>query len=341
MPRNIMKRNSDMKSERGGLKRSRQSEEPSLRLLIPSKVAGSIIGKGGKNISRIRSDFNATVQVPDCSGPERVVSITADQETSLNILGEIIPCLDEFFSSSKNEVDVRLLVHQSLAGCVIGKGGAKVKELREKTSAKIKIFGNCCPQSTDRVVSVVGSPEVALNGVREILALLKDTPQKGYSELYDPSNFDEEFAEDYGGFGSGRISGGRPIWEGGAPGRFPPPPPPPPSVPFRRGDLPDQTQVTIPKDLAGAIIGKGGSRIRKVRSDSGAEITIDEPLPGSNDRIITIKGNPDQIQLAQYLLQQAVRESRGSTKPLSKEIFTSGFLGPLFSRLAQLHGIMS
>lgn len=78
----------------------------------------------------------------------------------------------------------------------------------------------------------------------------------GYSELYDPSNFDEEFAEDYGGFGSGRISGGRPIWEGGAPGRFPPPPPPPPSVPFRRGDMPDQTQVTIPKDLAGAIIGK-------------------------------------------------------------------------------------
>ena len=58
-----MKRNSDMNSGRGGLKRSRQSEEPSLRLLIPSKVAGSIIGKGGKNISRIRSDFNATVQV--------------------------------------------------------------------------------------------------------------------------------------------------------------------------------------------------------------------------------------------------------------------------------------
>lgn len=58
------------------------------------------------------------------------------------------------------------------------------------------------------------------------------------------------------------------------------------------------------RQLAGAIIGKGGARIRKIRSDSGAGITIDEPLPGSNDRIITITGLPSQIQMAQYLLQQ-------------------------------------
>ncbi len=56
--------------------------------------------------------------------------------------------------------------------------------------------------------------------------------------------------------------------------------------------------------LAGAIIGKGGTRIRKVRIESGAEITIDEPLAGSTDRIITITGLSNQIQMAQYLLQQ-------------------------------------
>ena len=70
----------------------------------------------------------------------------------------------------------------------------------------------------------------------------------------------------------------------------------------------DSTQVTIPKDMAGAIIGPGGSRIRKIRSDSKANITIDEPLPGSNERIITIAGSQRQIQTAQFLLQQSVRE---------------------------------
>ena len=55
--------------------------------------------------------------------------------------------------------------------------------------------------------------------------------------------------------------------------------------------------------LAGAIIGKGGSRIRQIRQESGAGITIDEPMAGSQDRIITITGTQDQIQNAQYLLQ--------------------------------------
>jgi len=47
--------------------------------------------------------------------------------------------------------------------------------------------------------------------------------------------------------------------------------------------------------LAGAIIGKGGGRIRRIRNESSAYITIDEPLPNSNDRIITISGTPKQM----------------------------------------------
>jgi hypothetical protein len=56
--------------------------------------------------------------------------------------------------------------------------------------------------------------------------------------------------------------------------------------------------------LAGAIIGKAGARIRRIRQDSGAGITIGEPTEGSDERIITINGTDSQIQMAQYLLQQ-------------------------------------
>ena len=90
------------------------------------------------------------------------------------------------------------------------------------------------------------------------------------------------------------------------------------------------SQVTIPNELAGAIIGPGGQRIRKIRLESKASlvvvfrnlinwtflhclllkasITIDEPASGSNERVISIVGSPKQIQTAQYLLQQSVRE---------------------------------
>ncbi len=57
------------------------------------------------------------------------------------------------------------------------------------------------------------------------------------------------------------------------------------------------------RQLAGSIIGKGGQRIKQIRHECGASIKIDEPLEGSEDRIITITGTQDQIQNAQYLLQ--------------------------------------
>ena len=61
--------------------------------------------------------------------------------------------------------------------------------------------------------------------------------------------------------------------------------------------------MTIPNELAGAIIGPKGSKIQQIRESSGAGITIDKPISGSNDRIITITGTTEQIQNAQYLLQ--------------------------------------
>ncbi|KAL1763493.1 heteroproteinous nuclear ribonucleoprotein K isoform X2 [Sigmodon hispidus] len=71
------------------------------------------------------------------------------------------------------------------------------------------------------------------------------------------------------------------------------------------------TQVTIPKDLAESIIGKGGHRIKQIRHELAASIKIDEPLEGSEDRIITITGTQDQIQNAQYLLQNSVKQYSG------------------------------
>lgn len=61
--------------------------------------------------------------------------------------------------------------------------------------------------------------------------------------------------------------------------------------------------LALHQQLAGSIIGKGGQRIKQIRNESGASIKIDEPLEGSEDRIITITGTQDQIQNAQFLLQ--------------------------------------
>lgn len=61
--------------------------------------------------------------------------------------------------------------------------------------------------------------------------------------------------------------------------------------------------MTIPNELGGTIIGKGGERINRIRAESGARIDVGNAF-GNEERIITISGTPHQIQTAQYLLQQ-------------------------------------
>lgn len=65
----------------------------------------------------------------------------------------------------------------------------------------------------------------------------------------------------------------------------------------------NQFQVTVPNELGGTIIGRGGERIRRIRDESGAHIKIEEEDP-NGERIITISGTPSQIEMAQFLLQQ-------------------------------------
>uniref|UniRef100_A0A3Q3CKT6 Heterogeneous nuclear ribonucleoprotein K n=1 Tax=Haplochromis burtoni TaxID=8153 RepID=A0A3Q3CKT6_HAPBU len=384
------KRPAEDMDEEQAFKRSRNTDEMvELRVLLQSKNAGAVIGKGGKNIKALRTDYNASVSVPDSSGPERILSVNASIDTIGEILLKIIPTLEEYqhYSGIDFDCELRLLIHQSLAGGIIGVKGAKIKELRENTQTTIKLFQECCPHSTDRVVLVGGKPERVVECIKVILELVSEAPIKGRAQPYDPNFYDETY--DYGGFTMlfeerGRrpiggfpirvrggfermppVRGSRPMppsrrdYDDMSPRRGPPPPlsrgrggsrarnlplppPPPPRGGDRRGrgDRYDSmvsvftsasvmlirmcrflllcsgrgsysdiggpvitTQVTIPKDLAGSIIGKGGQRIKQIRHESGASIKIDEPLEGSEDRIITITGTQDQIQNAQYLLQ--------------------------------------
>lgn len=82
---------------------------------------------------------------------------------------------------------------------------------------------------------------------------------------------------------------------------------------FGDDSIRDQVQVTIPNELGGTIIGKGGERINRIRQQSGARIEI-APSIGNDDRIITIIGNQSQIQAAQYMLQQSVRNSEAGRR---------------------------
>uniref|UniRef100_A0A8C5VFN1 Heterogeneous nuclear ribonucleoprotein K n=1 Tax=Microcebus murinus TaxID=30608 RepID=A0A8C5VFN1_MICMU len=327
----------DMEEEQA-FKRSRNTDKMvELRILLQSKNAGAVIGKGGKNIKALRTDYNASVSVPDSSG------ISADIETIGEILKKIIPTLEEglqlpspsHYKGSDFDCVLRLLIHQS----------AKIKELRENTQTTIKLFQECCPHSTDRVVLIGGKPDRVEECIKIILDLISESPIKGRAQISmrGRGGFDRTAS---GGDGH-PMPPSRRDYDDMSPRRGPPPlllssesplPPPPPP---RGGDLmaydrrgrpgdrydgmvgfsadetwdsaidtrsPSEWQMTYEPqggsgydysyaggrgsygDLGGPIITTQVIFQRLAGSiwqGVGASIKIDEPLEGSEDRIIT------------------------------------------------------
>ncbi|KAL3120707.1 hypothetical protein niasHT_007999 [Heterodera trifolii] len=299
-----------------------------LRLLIPTKSAGAVIGKGGESIKSLRAKYDAIVTVPDRSTPERVLTIVCAQEKLADCFAEILEKLTE--DQGRDDVDVRVIVHQSHAGAIIGKQGSKIKELRELMQAHIKVFQECAPQSTDRVVLITTQQSKMPDAIKHLMEFMREVPIKGPTKPYDPSSHDPRIVQCYGGF-SGPMPpppmGGPPMGMhgggGGGYAGFGPRggPPMPGGMGMPGGFMQEQvttTQVTIPNELGGTIIGKGGDRINRIRAESGARIEIGNAY-GNEERIITITGTPHQIQSAQYLLQQSVRTSEAGRRYLREQ----------------------
>jgi heterogeneous nuclear ribonucleoprotein K len=199
--------------------------------------------------------YKSSVTVPDCPGPERVLSIVSSIETLGDILRDVIGYIDDraHNNSSEREVELRLLIHTSHAGGIIGKGGQRIRDLRDQTKAAIKVFSQCCPLSTERVCAIQGSSSVVINAIKTVLDIILASPIKGPVKLYDPYNFDVYAALEYGGYtdpgppafrsrgpnmpyggngrgGGGRMGGRRNDSRGGGHWNQEPPLPPPPDA---------------------------------------------------------------------------------------------------------------
>jgi heterogeneous nuclear ribonucleoprotein K len=319
------------------------SGKTDFRFLIPSRDAGAIIGKGGKIIQDLRLKHRCQIQMADCDVPERVLIINGDQTDVLNCMLDILSCISENHqrSNKPDQSEVRALIHQSQAGALIGKGASRVKEFREKYNIDVKVYPQCCPGgSTERCISMRGNKDDVLRCLTEVYSVLDGVPPRGPYRYYDPSTYNGYNVADYGGYSDNSMGNNHQnLRANNATGYVnnpyvQPPPPPPQGYPQYGGTYPDDnyggnrnrasgynpsyqqsgpvttTQVTIPTEMAGIIIGTKGSKISQIRQESGASIKIDsEPMKGTNDRLITITGNPNQIQQAQFLLQQTIRQS--------------------------------
>lgn len=56
--------------------------------------------------------------------------------------------------------------------------------------------------------------------------------------------------------------------------------------------------ILIPEGLVALVIGAKGKQIKALMDESGAEIIVNQPVYGMNQRSVTIKGQPKEIATA-------------------------------------------
>ncbi|XP_063911622.1 poly(rC)-binding protein 3 isoform X3 [Zophobas morio] len=322
-----------------------------IRLIMQGKEVGSIIGKKGEIVKRFREESGAKINISDGSCPERIVTVTGSTNAIFKAFTLICKKFEEFQDINSGgsgvprpPITLRLIVPASQCGSLIGKGGSKIKEIREVTGASIQVASEMLPNSTERAVTISGTGEAITQCIYHICTVMLESPPKGATIPYRPKpqvggpvilaggqaytiqgNYAVPAHTDMSALGKSPLAGLAALGLGGL-------------APTNTGGLNpagkldslaalagsqlrtsnsrnqqnsnQQThEMTVPNELIGCIIGKGGTKIAEIRQISGAMIRIsncDDRESGVTDRTITISGNPDAVALAQYLINMSV-----------------------------------
>ncbi|XP_036416043.1 poly(rC)-binding protein 2-like isoform X1 [Colossoma macropomum] len=304
-------------------------------------------GKKGESVKKMRDESGARINISEGNCPERIITLAGPTTAIFKAFSMIIDKLEEDISSfmnnstatSKPPVTLRIVVPASQCGSLIGKGGCKIKEIRESTGAQVQVAGDMLPNSTERAITIAGTPQSVIECVKQICVVMLESPPKGVTIPYRP-----------------KPSGSPVIFAGGQAyaiqGQHVIPQPdltklhqlamqqsPLQLTPSNKGftaalDASDQTgshEMTIPNDLIGCIIGRQGTKINEIRQMSGAQIKITNPVEGSSDRQVTITGSAASISLAEYLINASIPSSKPTSFYLNPEQALSSNLYPPLS----------
>ncbi|KAJ8346790.1 hypothetical protein SKAU_G00281910 [Synaphobranchus kaupii] len=303
-------------------------------ILIPASKVGLVIGKGGDTIKQLQERTGVKMLMiqdgPMPTGADKPLRITGDPykvQQARELVVEIIRDKDQGdFRAGRNDFGSRLggssidvAVPRFAVGIVIGRNGEMIKKIQNDAGVRIQ-FKPDDGISPDRIAQVMGQPERCQHAVHLINELVHTaqpisaqpragrwpldgvtlaSPQARLEPLSLWLGEGELLRQVYGqerdGFGGpvgprGRGRG-RGEWNMGAPGGL------------------QEVTYTIPADKCGLVIGKGGETIKNINQQSGAHVELQRNPPPNTDpnvRIFSIRGTPQQMELARQLIDEKI-----------------------------------
>ncbi|XP_047315160.1 KH domain-containing protein HEN4-like isoform X2 [Impatiens glandulifera] len=323
-----------------------QHHELVFGLLCYSYRVGSVIGKGGSIHKALQDETGASIavgpSVDNCD--ERLITITAmespltDYSPAQNAVLLVFSRCTEVVWEKGSQVSARLVVRRNNVGCLMGKGGSIVSDIRRLTGAGIHILRadqmpNCVSES-DQVVQITGKLDQVQDTLREITYRLRNHLFQNNNNIIDDGagirscshfinemNHPDERPLYPSSLGSSRhVPSTYIVNENQFPfssgfDSFPP------EIvaeinsrymtgidrgvnDLERSHMARNTTVDflVPENSIGSVCGENGSNLTRIRQISGARVLVCEPYHGITERAILISGTEDEIQTAQSLL---------------------------------------
>ncbi|KTF89970.1 hypothetical protein cypCar_00013627 [Cyprinus carpio] len=287
-----------------------------LRLLMHGKEVGSIIGKKGETVKRIREESSARINISEGSCPERIITITGPTECVFRAFTMITVKLEEDLAAlvangtvtSKPPVTLRLVIPASQCGSLIGKGGSKIKEIRESPPK-----GATIPY---RPTPAPGTVLLAGNQVFETSEFASHplfSVAQGGLDLQQAYTVQNQYGIPHSELAKlhqlSMQQGLAPMAQPTATQVLP--------AGIESSSQTASQELLIPNDLIGSIIGRQGTKINEIRQVSGAQIKIGSQLDSTSDRHVTITGSPISINLAQYLITSCLETAKSTAQSSS------------------------
>ncbi|KAG8085607.1 hypothetical protein GUJ93_ZPchr0010g10562 [Zizania palustris] len=312
-----------------------------LRVLCPADKIGLVIGKGGMTIKSIRKESGARIDVDDSKNDreESIITITSTEVTDdakSAAVEAVLLLQSKINDDSEDKMNLRLLVPGKVVGCLIGKGGSIVNDMRSKSKAAIYISKGEKPRrasSSDELVEVFGEVENLRDALVQIVLRLRDDVLRDgvdrqnsekdgkrtvattdplyassfplptllpYRQQITPLGYDQrgeverglevfQHSSSYGYSSLQAVDDGYAALSSYTSKAY-------------GGRLPHM-EMTIPASGLSKVMGKHGTNLDNIRKISGARIEIIESKSSRHDHVAHISGTTEQRQSAENLIK--------------------------------------
>eukprot|EP00435_Cladocopium_sp_Y103_P058132 s642_g20.t1 len=290
---------------RGTMAGAAEMASLSLGVLVPGAEAGRLIGKQGSGLKQIRDMSQCKVQLgqtPDSQGNRRcdISGPTVEHMASaIHAIGTRL--FDQ--AAQQERVQLSVAFPNAYVGRVIGKGGSNLKNIFDQTGVEMKLLKDAVSDQGDRVGHLTGIPNQLGAAIRIALNAVNSNSNTPAPQMNSYQEYNSYRGQPAQGMQQG-MNNWRPQpgvnSTGPMGGHMGPPGPMGAGLTQVRpaSGTPGEMQIhmVIPSKFVGCILGKEGSQIKQLLSDTGCThlaVSKKEPYGDADRRVIMVGGYPE------------------------------------------------